>query len=180
MVTAGVTAVGAVTAVDARLTHAAEIAGAVPDPELPMLSIADLGILRDVARDADGTIVVTLTPTFSGCPAYDAMRAEVARRLDAAGFARASVRTVLSPAWSSDWISPRGREALADAGIAPPAPAPAAGPALLSLEAAPDPVPCPNCGARGTRELSPFGATACRALWRCGSCGEPFERFRSH
>ena len=142
-----------------------------------MLTIEDLGILRSVSRDEDGAVVVELTPTYSGCPALDVMRREVARRLDSAGFGRAVVRTVLEPAWTSDWITERGRRALAEAGIAPPGPAPA-GPALLALEPAPRVVACPRCGASGAVELSAFGATACRALWRCTACGEPFERFK--
>lgn len=165
-----------VTAVPS-LERARAVAGAVRDPELPMLTLADLGILRDVWRDADGAVVVELTPTYSGCPALDVMRREVARRLDEAGFQHATVRTVLSPAWTSDWMTERGKRALADAGIAPPGVAPT-GPRLLSLEPAPRVVGCPRCGSSGTVELSAFGATACRALWRCTSCGEPFERFK--
>ena len=159
------------------LERARAIAGAVRDPELPMLTLADLGILRDVSLDEDGAVVVELTPTYSGCPALDMMRREVARRLDEAGFSGATVRTVLSPAWTSDWVTSRGRRALADAGIAPPGAAPVE-PTLLSLEPAPRVVACPRCGASGTVELSAFGATACRALWRCTACGEPFERFK--
>jgi ring-1,2-phenylacetyl-CoA epoxidase subunit PaaD len=158
------------------LERARAIAASVPDPELPMLTIEDLGILRGVSREPDGAIVVELTPTYSGCPALDAMRRDVARRLSEAGFEGSVVRTVLSPAWSSDWITERGRRRLSEAGIAPPGPA-ARGPALLSLEPPPRAVSCPRCGGSGV-ELSPFGATACRALWRCAECGEPFERFK--
>lgn len=159
------------------LERARAIAAAVPDPELPMLTLEDLGILRNVSLGEDGAVVVELTPTYSGCPALDVMRRDVARRLDSAGFARVTVRTALSPAWTSDWLTMRGRQALADAGIAPPGSAPVR-PALLSLEPAPRVVACPRCGASGTVELSAFGATACRALWRCTACGEPFERFK--
>jgi ring-1,2-phenylacetyl-CoA epoxidase subunit PaaD len=159
------------------LERARAIAGSVPDPELPMLTLEDLGILRDVSLAENGTVVVELTPTYSGCPALEVMRRDVARRLDEAGFAGATVRTVLGPAWTSDWVTPRGRRALADAGIAPPGAAPT-GPTLLSLEPPPRVVACPRCGASGTVELSAFGATACRALWRCTACGEPFERFK--
>lgn len=159
------------------LERARAIAGAVPDPELPMLTLEDLGILRTVARGEDGAVVVELTPTYSGCPALDVMRREVARRLDSAGFSRVTVRTVLSPAWTSDWMTSRGKRALAEAGIAPPGAAPT-GPTLLSLEPAPRLVACPRCGDSGTVELSAFGATACRALWRCTACSEPFERFK--
>lgn len=166
-------------AVAVDLERARSVAGAVRDPELPMLTIEDLGILRSVSRGEDGAVVVELTPTYSGCPALDLMRREVARRLDSAGFRGATVRTVLHPAWTSDWLSERGRRALADAGIAPPGLAPV-GPALLSLEPAPRVVECPRCGVSGAVELSAFGATACRALWRCPTCGEPFERFKEH
>lgn len=159
------------------LERARAIAAAVQDPELPMLTLEDLGILRSVALGEDGEVVVELTPTYSGCPALDMMRREVARRLDEAGFERVTVRTVLGPAWTSDWMTSGGRRALREAGIAPPGPAPVR-PALLSLEPAPRVVACPRCGASNTVELSAFGATACRALWRCAACGEPFERFK--
>lgn len=164
-----------------RVELARAVAAAVPDPELPMLTIEDLGVLRDVRAAADGGITVEVTPTYSGCPAFEAIKAELTRRLRLAGFESASVRTVLSPAWSSDWISERGRRALERAGIAPPGVASAAAaPVLLSLESPPPPAACPRCRSAGTLELSRFGATACRSLWRCGACGEPFERFKEH
>ena len=153
---------------------AAAVAAAVTDPELPMLTLADLGVLRDVV-EADGRVTVSITPTYSGCPAMDTMRDDLVHALGAAGYAEVEVRTVLHPAWSSDWISDHGRQALADAGIAPPGPAPAAGPIPLTLGVPRRSVSCPRCGSRDTQETSRFGATACRSLWRCRACAEPFE-----
>ena len=155
------------------------VAGTVTDPELPMLTLADLGVLRDV-RDEDGTVVVEITPTYSGCPAMGVMRADLLHALHAAGFRDVDVRTVLSPAWTSDWISEAGRRKLADSGIAPPGPAPARtrGPAPLQLGPPRRTAVCPRCGSPDTVEQSEFGATACKALRRCRSCGEPFEHFK--
>ncbi|MGJ5829962.1 1,2-phenylacetyl-CoA epoxidase subunit PaaD [Streptomyces ossamyceticus] len=163
------------TLLDAR--RARHIAERVPDPELPMLTLADLGVLRDVEVGEDGTVVVSLTPTYSGCPAMAEMRAEVAARLTAAGYAQVRVRTVLHPPWTTDWITPSGRRILAEHGIAPPGPAPrpAPGPVPLTLSPARPAVPCPRCGSADTEETSRFGATSCKALWRCRACREPFE-----
>jgi len=156
------------------LALAREIAEAVPDPELPMLTLADLGILRDVSADGE-RVIVSLTPTYSGCPALAEMRRDLARRLAAAGL-QAEVRTVLSPAWSSDWISAAGRRKLAAAGLAPPQPAPPRdGPVPLTLTPVRRDVACPRCGAPGAEQTAAFGATACKALYRCAACGEPFE-----
>jgi ring-1,2-phenylacetyl-CoA epoxidase subunit PaaD len=155
------------------------VAGTVTDPELPMLTLADLGVLREV-READGTVIVSITPTYLGCPALGAMRDDLVAALRRAGFPRVEVRTVLAPAWSSDWITPDGRRKLAEAGIAPPGPAPrrGPGPVPLVLGAPPAPVRCPRCGSAQTRLLSAFGATACRSLYRCGTCQEPFEHVK--
>jgi ring-1,2-phenylacetyl-CoA epoxidase subunit PaaD len=160
---------------DAR--RARHIAERVPDPELPMLTLADLGVLRDVRVEADGTVVADLTPTYSGCPAMSEMRADVAARLRAAGYEQVRVRTVLDPPWTTDWITPEGRRKLAEHGIAPPGPAPhpAPGPVPLVLSATRRTVPCPRCGSADTEETSRFGATSCKALWRCLACREPFE-----
>ncbi|MFJ9542235.1 1,2-phenylacetyl-CoA epoxidase subunit PaaD [Streptomyces sp. NPDC101225] len=157
-----------------RARHVAE---QVPDPELPMLSLADLGVLREVTVDADGTVVASLTPTYSGCPAMAEMRAGVAARLRDAGYERVEVRTVLDPPWSTDWITAEGRRKLAEHGIAPPGPAPrpTSGPVPLLLSPTRIAVPCPRCGATDTEETSRFGATSCKALWRCRACREPFE-----
>ncbi|MQY33823.1 putative 1,2-phenylacetyl-CoA epoxidase, subunit D [Streptomyces sp. RB17] len=157
--------------------RARRIAEQVPDPELPMLTLADLGVLRDVTVAADGTVVAALTPTYSGCPAMSEMRAGVAARLKDAGYERVQVRTVLDPPWTTDWITAEGRLKLAEHGIAPPGPAarPAPGPVPLDLSATRRAVPCPRCGATDTEETSRFGATSCKALWRCRACQEPFE-----
>ncbi|MEV5534570.1 1,2-phenylacetyl-CoA epoxidase subunit PaaD [Streptomyces prunicolor] len=160
------------TLLDAR--RARHIAAQVPDPEMPMLTLADLGVLRDVELSEDGTVVASLTPTYSGCPAMAEMRAEVAARLRDAGYARVEIRTVLTPPWSSDWITPAGRAKLAEHGIAPPGAAPR-GPLVLTLSPTRRTVPCPRCGATDTEETSHFAATSCKALWRCRACREPFE-----
>ncbi|MGF1431699.1 1,2-phenylacetyl-CoA epoxidase subunit PaaD [Kitasatospora sp. LaBMicrA B282] len=152
--------------------RAAEIAGGVPDPELPMVTLAELGILAAV--DEDGTAVTAwLTPTYSGCPAVAEMAADVERRLRAAGFTEVAVRLRLDPPWSTDLITEAGRAKLAAAGIAPPGPA-----GLLRLGPTRLVVHCPQCGSADTEELSRFGATACKALWRCRACREPFERVK--
>jgi ring-1,2-phenylacetyl-CoA epoxidase subunit PaaD len=142
-------------------------AAAVADPELRAVTIEDLGILRSVDRSASGHVTVTITPTYSGCPAMDVIRADVIHALHAAGYGDASVVTVLSPAWSTDMITPAGRSKLATAGIAPP------GPVLLQVA-----VRCVHCGSSRTEELSRFSSTACKSLWRCRDCGEPFERVK--
>lgn len=158
---------------DAR--RARHIAATVPDPELPMLTLADLGVLRDVALTEDGTVVASLTPTYSGCPAMAEMRADVAARLRDAGYPRVEIRTVLDPPWTSDWITPAGRRKLTEHGIAPPGPAPRGGPVALVLSPTRHAVTCPRCGSGDTEETSRFAATSCKALWRCRACREPFE-----
>jgi ring-1,2-phenylacetyl-CoA epoxidase subunit PaaD len=153
----------------------------VVDPEMPMLTLADLGVLRGVETADDGTVVVTLTPTYSGCPALDEMRADLRRTLQEAGHARVDVRTTYSPPWSTDWISDEGRRKLAEAGVAPPdriGPRAAGGPVPLTLTPPSRTVACPQCGARDTEEVSRFGPTACTALRRCRSCAEPFEHVK--
>jgi ring-1,2-phenylacetyl-CoA epoxidase subunit PaaD len=158
------------------LDEARAAAAAVLDPELPVLSIADLGILRDVAMSDDGSVVVTITPTYSGCPAMDVIRRDVEDAVRAAGFDRVEVRTVLSPAWTTDWLTESGRRALQDYGIAPPASRRTAssGPVALSLS-----VRCPQCGSPDTRESSRFGSTACKSLWVCNACREPFDHMKA-
>lgn len=158
---------------DAR--RARQVAAQVPDPELPMLTLADLGVLRDVQVDGDGTVVASLTPTYSGCPAMAEMRADVAARLREAGYPRVEIRTVLDPPWTSDWITEAGRLKLAEHGIAPPGAAPRGGPVPLVLSPTRPAVPCPRCGSADTEETSRFAATSCKALWRCRACREPFE-----
>jgi ring-1,2-phenylacetyl-CoA epoxidase subunit PaaD len=146
------------------------VAASVVDPELRVVTVAELGILRDVHVDEPtGRVTVTITPTYSGCPAMDVITADLRRALAGAGYDDVEIATVLSPAWSTDWITPEGRAKLAAAGIAPPRPAGRA-PVSLTLT-----VRCPHCGSPQTEELSRFGSTPCKALWRCRACAEPFE-----
>jgi ring-1,2-phenylacetyl-CoA epoxidase subunit PaaD len=161
------------------LARARQVAESVPDPELPMLTLGDLGILRGVIAEG-ARIVVSLTPTYTGCPALREMQVDVSRRLAAAGFDDVEVRTVLSPAWSSDWITAGGRRKLAAAGIAPPGSAPRrpAGPVPLTLSAGRTRVACPSCGSADTRLTAAFSGTACKDLYRCGACREPFEHVK--
>lgn len=157
------------------------VAETVTDPELPMLTLADLGVLREVSEQ-DGRVTVLITPTYTGCPALDVMRADLVRALGSAGYPEVEVRTVLRPAWTTDWISAAGRHKLAAAGIAPPGTVPrrTTGPVPLTLVAPVRRVTCPHCGGTDTELLSEFGATACRALYRCRACREPFEQFKEH
>lgn len=151
----------------------------VTDPEIPVLTIADLGILRDVVVDPDGTVHVDITPTYSGCPAMDEIRADVTTALRDAGADRVDVRLVLHPTWTTDWMSEAGRRKLAEYGIAPPDPAgraSAPGPVPLTLSGYIP--PCPQCGSRETEELARFASTACKSLWRCTDCREPFDYFK--
>ena len=157
------------------VTAAYDIAAATPDPELPMLTVADLGILRSV-DDSGGGVVVTITPTYSGCPAMREIAADVQARLNRVGFERVTVATQLAPPWSTDWITPEGRRKLAAVGIAPPSPAPhRSGPIPLTLGRRPESPRCPRCGSPDTRLTAQFSATACKSLHRCNACGEPFE-----
>ena len=163
--------------------RAAEAAGQVRDPEMPMLTLADLGVLRglDVVRDARGdeAVVVSITPTYTGCPAMATMRDDLVHRLNDAGFPRVEVRVVLDPPWSSDWITERGRAALREAGLSPPGPAARPrGPVWLTLGPARPAPACPRCGSANTRLTSEFGATACKALYRCDDCLDPFEHVK--
>lgn len=147
-----------------------EIVARVPDPELPVLTLEDLGVLRSVDVDQSGSVRVTLTPTYSGCPAMETMRADVEQALLSAGYRSVAINFELAPAWTTDQLGPLAREHLAAAGIAPPE-APGT-PVALSLK-------CPQCGSLRTREVSHFGATACKALWQCSACGEPFEHLKA-
>lgn len=158
---------------------------AVPDPEIPVLTLADLGVLRSI-EEIDGRVVVTITPTYSGCPAMAHMAADLQAVLERAGV-EGEVRTVLSPAWTTDWMSPEGRAKLEAYGIAPPPAAPADGPVPVTLgrrQAAPDDnrkpptVRCPQCRSARTEVVSEFGSTACKALYRCLDCLEPFDYFK--
>jgi len=151
------------------------VAARVTDPEMPMLTLEDLGVLRDVTV-AGAAVTVTITPTYSGCPAMDTIRADVLTALHDGGFADVRVDLVLSPAWTTDWMSEDGRRKLAEYGIAPPASDAERRrvPVGLTLR-----VRCPQCGSPDTEELSRFGSTACKSLWRCRSCLEPFDHFKT-
>ena len=160
------------TVVDA-VTVAWDLLAQVPDPELPTVSVVDLGIARSVDVTGD-SVVVTITPTYSGCPAMREIEHDVKTRL-AERFAEVEVRTVLSPAWTTDWVTDDGRRKLAASGIAPP------GTRMLPLLTEQGrPTACPHCGSTDVEELAGFGSTACKALWRCTSCREPFDYFKAH
>lgn len=158
----------------AVLAEVRRIAATVCDPEIPVLSIEDLGVLRDV-RMRDGGIEVVITPTYSGCPAMNMIALDIELALAKAGFDRVKVVTVLAPAWTTDWMSEEGRRKLKDYGIAPPSHA--AGRRALFGK---DEVVCPRCGSASTTLLAEFGSTSCKALWRCDACREPFDYFKCH
>ncbi len=149
----------------------------VEDPELPALSLVDLGIIRRVSVDVGGTLEVDLSPTYAGCPATSVIRSSVIAALKAAGYEHVKIQEVLAPAWTSDWISAEGREKLERCGIAPPEKALTSTRQLWSVGPT---LRCPRCQSRDTRELSPFGSTPCKALYRCDACLEPFEYFKCH
>ena len=158
---------------------AADVVATVTDPELPMVTLAELGIVREVREGPDG-VEVAITPTYSGCPAMEAIRDDIVSALRDAGFGRAAVRTQLSPAWTTDWISESGKAKLAAAGISPPGAVPrrASGPVPLVLGLRGESIACPRCGCAETERISAFGATACRELRRCPACREPFEHLK--
>ena len=149
-------------------------ASEVTDPEIPVLTIADLGVLRDVAVNGDA-VEVTITPTYSGCPAMNMIALEIELALARAGFGKSKITTVLSPAWTTDWLSAEGRRKLAEIGIAPPA-----GRTNRRALFGADAVACPRCGSHETEQISEFGSTACKALYRCRHCAEPFDYFKCH
>ena len=151
-----------------------DAAARVVDPEIPVLTIADLGVLREVSVSEEG-VEVAITPTYSGCPAMNMIALEIELALEREGFARPKIRTVLSPAWTTDWMSEDGRRKLRAYGIAPTQPA-SSRRALFGVQE----VACPQCGSDHTELLSEFGSTSCKALWRCKSCREPFDYFKCH
>jgi ring-1,2-phenylacetyl-CoA epoxidase subunit PaaD len=151
-----------------------DAAARVVDPEIPVLTIADLGVLRDV-EVRDGRVEVAITPTYSGCPAMNMIALEIERALECAGIHSPKIRTVLSPAWTTDWMSEDGRRKLREYGIVPPQSA-SSRRALFGEQV----VACPQCGSENTELLSEFGSTSCKALWRCRSCREPFDYFKCH
>jgi ring-1,2-phenylacetyl-CoA epoxidase subunit PaaD len=148
------------------------IAAGLPDPELPVVTLADLGILRDVTVDDQGRVHVPITPTYSGCPAMETIRTDLVDALTSAGYLHVAVEFVLAPAWTTDWMTDEARRKLAAYGIAPPGRTDD-GPVPLPLT-----VRCPQCGSADTRESSRFGSTACKSLWVCRSCREPFDHFK--
>lgn len=179
---------GSASAAD-QVERARAIAASVPDPEIPVVNLEELGILRDVQR-AGSTIVVTLTPTYTGCPATEAIRQDVHDALAAGGFDAVRVDVVLSPPWTTDWISETGRRKLREYGIAPPAPVGTTcdtpvvirfvGRKTSAAARAPDLPACPLCGSGDSELLSEHGSTPCKALYRCRSCREPFDYFKPY
>ncbi|HEV3413060.1 MAG TPA: 1,2-phenylacetyl-CoA epoxidase subunit PaaD [Puia sp.] len=149
----------------------------VYDPEVPVLSVADLGIIREVRTGEDG-IEIVITPTYSGCPAMDVIRTNIRMKLMEHGYRDVRLTTVLSPAWTTEWMTERGKEKLAAYGIAPPLPLQqVCHPAMFHREEA---IPCPHCHSYHTTLISEFGSTACKALYRCEDCREPFDYFKCH
>lgn len=144
-----------------------DLLDSVTDPEIPAISLWELGVLQDVKQQGD-TLVVTITPTYSGCPAVRVMQEDLSVTLHAAGYADHRVESRLSPAWSTQWITPEGRRKLENWGIAPPAD----GEGCSTLR-------CPHCGSQDVKQLSEFGSTACKALYQCRSCAEPFDYFKA-
>ncbi|PLW82373.1 phenylacetate-CoA oxygenase subunit PaaJ [Kineobactrum sediminis] len=140
----------------------------VKDPEIPVISLWELGVLQDIAVEGD-TVVVTITPTYSGCPAMTVMAEDVVTALAAAGYHSTEIVTRLAPAWSSLWMSPEAKEKLRHYGIAPPG---------CGSTSAPEPIACPHCGSDDVRKISEFGSTACKSLYQCGDCREPFDYFK--
>ena len=157
--------------------RALEVIGTVPDPEVPVISVVELGIVREVDVEEDGGVRVTITPTYSGCPAMHEIEKDIRTALEAAGVTRVEMRTVLSPAWTTDWIGPDAREKLRAYGIAPPGRAEQGG--LITLTRARTPVPCPWCGSKDTELRSEFGSTACKAIHVCKTCRQPFDEFKA-
>jgi ring-1,2-phenylacetyl-CoA epoxidase subunit PaaD len=149
----------------------------VPDPEVPVISVVELGIVRGLEVTEAGAVTVTITPTYSGCPAMFEIEKDVRAALEAAGASSVEVRTVLSPAWTTDWIPESAREKLRTYGIAPPGKADSG--ALVTLTRARPPVPCPWCGSSATELRSEFGSTACKAIHVCTSCRQPFDEFKA-
>jgi ring-1,2-phenylacetyl-CoA epoxidase subunit PaaD len=145
-----------------------DVAAAVPDPEIPVLDIAEMGILRSVEVGETGHVVVTITPTYSGCPAMKAIETTIVEDLGRAGFGDVVVRTQLAPAWTTDWMTDDARRKLENEGIAPPA-----------RSDSPSDITCPQCSSHRTDLISPFGSTACKALMVCSDCGEPFHHFKT-
>lgn len=146
-----------------------QLLNSVCDPEIPVLTLQDLGVLRDISVD-DDTVTVTITPTYAGCPAMDTMRSDIVSSLSEAGYEKVTVKQILSPAWTTDWMSDAGREKLLDYGIAPPV-STACGQTTGRIK-------CPQCASKAVKQISEFGSTACKALYQCQDCHEPFDYFK--
>lgn len=158
-----------------RIAQAWSVLNGVMDPEVPVLSVVDLGVVRGVHEDS-GELRIDLTPTYTGCPATAAIQLDVENAIEAAGLGRPTIRIVTSPAWTTDWMSADARRRLREYGIAPPeGPAPQGRRALFAPAPA---LACPRCGSMRTRRTSEFGSTACKALYACEACAEPFEHFK--
>ncbi|WP_374114290.1 1,2-phenylacetyl-CoA epoxidase subunit PaaD [Streptomyces sp. NK08204] len=162
------------TATRSAVDEVRRLVEAVPDPELPLISLGDLGVIRDVALADDGVVEVTITPTYTGCPAMETIHGSIRAVLAGCGHPDGRVRQVLSPAWTTDWISTDGLRKLAENGIAPPGPAGAPLPVRIGIG-----VPCPNCGSAATRPQSAFGATRCQSILVCTACRETFAHMRA-
>jgi ring-1,2-phenylacetyl-CoA epoxidase subunit PaaD len=167
------------TAEATRAERAWAVLDGVPDPEVPAISVRELGIVREVL-DHGTSMEVVLTPTYSGCPATEVIERSVCEAIDAAGLGPARVTMRRAPAWTTDWISEHGKRKLRDYGIAPPGPVAADGAVPIRIVGRrAEAVACPRCGSARTERLSAFGSTACKALWRCLACREPFEQFKA-
>ncbi|HEY9065074.1 MAG TPA: 1,2-phenylacetyl-CoA epoxidase subunit PaaD [Burkholderiaceae bacterium] len=177
MVTAAVSTAARVDAT-AKALRAWHVLEHVLDPEVPVVSVVDLGIVREVAEADDGSLVVALTPTYSGCPATEVIEKSVRAALAEAGFDRVAVRLQRAPAWTTDWISAEGRRKLREYGIAPPGMVAAEQGVPIRLVRREPALACPRCESLNTERLSAYGSTACKALYRCRACGEPFEHFK--
>ena len=164
-------------AVPLTIEHIRSILGTIMDPEVPVLSVIDLGIVRDIFTTGNQTEII-ITPTYSGCPAMDVIRATIQMELLANGFKNVKVTTVLSPAWTTDWMTEEGKKKLKEYGIAPPNPKQVV--CQTDLFAADEAIECPHCHSYHTHRVSEFGSTACKALYVCDNCKEPFDYFKCH
>ncbi|HQW04349.1 MAG: phenylacetate-CoA oxygenase subunit PaaJ [Flavobacteriales bacterium] len=151
-----------------------ELLERVKDPEVPAISVLELGVVHEVSIDPTGKVTVTITPTYTGCPAMDVMAADIKQELLQAGISEVEVKLVLSPAWTTDRITEEGKRKLKEYGIAPPATTAD----IRALKGESPVVECPQCGSKNTVMLSAFGSTACKALWKCNDCLEPFDQFK--
>lgn len=157
---------------DITVGHIRDLVGAIPDPEIPVISIADLGILRSIEKSGD-TFIIVITPTYSGCPAMDFISMSIRKKMAEEGIENYKLETQLSPAWTTDWMTENGKQQLRQFGIAPPLGN--LGERLENLHPA-----CPQCNSIETELVNAFGSTACKALFRCHACGEPFDYFKCH